>query len=264
MLEPMNKRLLRPAAACLVLAAASAGVAGCGSNGTSGAHNATVSARAPITKAQATAYARAVNLRARDLPDLSIISPEGEGGGPRPAARALNRCVGGVNPDRSIVRIHSAKFGWNLAGQFERLNSAVEVMPTAALTNLSNAASRSRRGLMCAKRYIPSLIAKQGTARVEYGPVTVSRLPDPLPGVAGSFGYRIAFTVTVRGAGTEEMADYMAQRVRRIRFYMDAFGFTSGPAEINMITLGSPRPVSRSVEDQLLVLLYSRTKAHRL
>lgn len=257
----MYLRPLRLATVCLVFAAACGIVSGCGGSGPS-AGSASVSARAPITKAQATAYARAVNLQAADLPEMSIISPEGEGTGP--SDNALSRCVGGVNPDHRIVDIHSAKFGLTLTGQFARLNSAVEVMPTAALTTLNNAASRSRRGLMCAKRYIPALVAKQGTGRIEYGPVTISRLPDMLPGVDGSFGYRIAFTVTVRGAGTEERADYMAQQVRRIRFNIDAFGFISGPAEINMIALGAPRPVSKQVEERLLMLLYNRTKGQSI
>ena len=191
---------------------------------------------------------------------MSMIAPEGEDTRPRPIDRALDRCIGGVSPNRRIVDIQSSKFSWTLAGQFERVNSAVEVMPTTALATFSNAASRSSRGLACAKRYIPALIAKQSTGRVEIGPATISRLPDPLPGVDGSFGYRIAFTVTVAGGGTEETVDYTAEQTRRIRFDIDAFGFISGPAEINMIALGAPRPVSKRVEERLLRLLYNRTK----
>lgn len=256
----MTTRVRRPIATWLVLAVASSLAAGCG-GGSASSDSVTLSASRPITKTQATAYARAVNLHAADLPDMSIISPEGEHTA-KPEDGEFERCMRqGFNGHRRIVDIHSATFGWTVAGEFERLSSAVEVQPTAALTALTNAANRSRRGLTCAKRYLTSAFAKKGTDKVRYGPVTVSRLPNPLPGVDGSFEYRFATTVVAGSTANEEMVDYVTQPIREIPFYFDTFGFISGPVEINLIALGDPRPVSKVAEQRLLSLLSSRAKA---
>jgi hypothetical protein len=264
MLLPMNARL-RLAATCLVLATASAAVSGCGGSGPSVAHSATVSPSPPITKAKATAYARAVNLRAGDLPLASVFEPEGEGREHRYSRlAACERGADDVSPAHPIINRRSATLGWSLPGEFERFYSAVEVLPTAALTDRHNAANRSRRTLVCASRYLRSLFARGSAGRLEFGPVIVTRLPDPLPGVDGSFGYRIVTTVTAGGMAAREMVDYTTQQVKPIRLYFDLFGFIAGPAEINLTTMGTRQSVSKKVEDQLLVLLYGRAKAHRL
>lgn len=264
MLGPMNERLLGLAAACLVLAAATAALAGCGGSGSSPG-GATVSANQPITKAQATAYARAVNLRAGDLPLASVFKPEGEGREHRHSRlAACEHGAGDVGPPHPIINRKSATLGWNLPDEFERISSSVEVLPSAALMARHNAVNRSRRMLNCAKRYFPQLLGEKSAGTTEIGPVTVSRLPDPLPGIAGAYEYRIGTTVIAGRSAPVEPVDYMPEQIRRVPIYIDGFGFTAGPAEINLIALGAPRTVSRNVEDQLLVLLYSRTKTHSL
>ena len=69
----MIRKVLRSAATCLALVAIVSAVVGCGGSASAPATPATSE---PITKAQATAYAHAVNLRAADLPGMSIASPE--------------------------------------------------------------------------------------------------------------------------------------------------------------------------------------------
>jgi hypothetical protein len=256
---PMNARL-RLAATCLVLAAVSGALAGCGGSGTSrGAAN--VGANQPITKAQATAYARAVNLRAGDLPLGSVFKAEGESREHRHSRlEACERGASDSSPMHPIIHRKSATLGWNLPDEFERISSSVEVLPSAALMARHNAVNRSRRMLNCAKRYFPQLLGEKNAGSTEIGPVTVSRLPDPLPGIAGAYEYRIGTTVIVGRSAPVEPVDYMPEQIRRVPLHIDGFGFTAGRAEINLIALGAPRPVSRNVEDQLLVLLYSRTK----
>src|ERR1700693_3081577 len=69
--RPMTARLIRPISALLLVAAIA--VTGCGGGGSATAANG--STGAPITKAQAVAYAGAVNLRASDLPQMLISAP---------------------------------------------------------------------------------------------------------------------------------------------------------------------------------------------
>lgn len=85
-----------------------------------------------------------------------------------------------------------------------------------------------------------------------------------MPGVAGAYEYRLTSTITVGEASTEQLVDYTPERTStRVSVYMDIFGFTAGPTEINLLAVGAPRPATRAVEDRLLVLLYSRTKRHK-
>jgi len=89
------------------------------------------------------------------------------------------------------------------------------------------------------------------------------RLPDPLPGIEGGYEYRIAATIIAGRAAPVELAAYVPQQVKQVRLFMDLFGFISGPTEINLAALGGPRPVSKKLEERLLVLLYSRAEAHK-
>jgi hypothetical protein len=206
-----------------------------------------------MTKAQATAYAHAVNLRAADLPAMSASSAEGEGKAPGSKDRALARCARGVSPDLRIVDIHSATFSSTSEGEHEGIHSDVEVMPTPTLAARHNAAQLSRRGIACLKRFILLPRDKPGS-RLHYGPVTVSP-PSQLPGVSG--GFTIEFTTTIVGVPTQ--VEPTPPHV-----YIDAAGFVSGAAEVAITAIGFPKPVPAEVEQRLLSLLYSRAQAHEL
>jgi hypothetical protein len=250
----MLSKLLRPICALASIAAVGGPVAGCAGSGNATGASGTVKPGASVTKARAVAYAHSVNLRATDLPDMTTASPEREGKSPRPADRALAGCDGGANPDRLVAAIDSATFKGSVEGQFEQLRSGVEVEPTVALAALNDTVVFSSRFLGCLKRFLPQSFAKDsGGSSSHYGPVTVSRLPTPLPGLDKSFGIEIATTITgPRTGGTP------------IHLYADELGFTSGPAEISLTAVGAPQPVSEEAEQRLVSLLYSRAQAHKL
>lgn len=148
----------------------------------------------PITKAQVSTYARAVNLRAADLPGMGITSPEGEKADPTRVGE-VERCAGNVTTKWVVANIHSATFSVSGEPEHEQIRSDVEVMPSAALAKRNNASNRSQRALACARRLFPLKLASKNGPRVRYGPVTISRLPYPMPSVPGSFGYRIAVAI---------------------------------------------------------------------
>jgi hypothetical protein len=242
--------VLRSAAVWLALLGVVGAVAGCGGSTSAPSASAT---SPPITKAQATTYAHAVNLRAADLPGMSIASPEGA----HPASKRLDpveRCAGNVNPDLALANIHSATFSGTTDPEHEQIRSEVEVMPSAAIAAKNNAANRSKRALACAKRLFPLELGSQG-GRVHYGAVTVSRLPDPLPGVPGSFGYRIAVSILGVPKAIEPTQPHL---------YIDAFAFLSGPAEVALVTTAFPEPVSEETDSRLLSILHSRAETNKL
>lgn len=236
----------------LVNALALASPCGCG-GGKPASHPAASAPASPsqLTKAQATAFAGAVNLQAPDLPGMSQTKPESERSA-QPAARQLARCDGGVNPDRRVAQVHSAVFTGTRRAKFERISSEVEVMPTAALIAEDNAAVRSQRGLKCVIRQLGQEAAGASSKAGRIGPIKISKLPSPLSGAGadGTFEYRIGTSIT---AGP-----------RTIPMYIDLLGFLSGPAEVDMTAIGAPRPVPSAREARLLSVLLARAKAHPL
>jgi hypothetical protein len=251
----MTAKSPRLVGAFVALVAVGSALSGCGGSSSASPVGATASASAPVTKAQAAAYAQAVNLQAADLPGMSVRSPESESPPPNQLGREEERCAGTVNPNLSLVKIHSATFAGAAEAEHEQIRSAVEVMPTATLAARNNAASQSQRALACAARFAPRLLARENAARVHYGPLAITRLPNPLPGAPGSFGIRIAITILGVPAAIEPTQPHL---------YIDAFGFLSGPAEVDLIATAFPQPVSEEAEARLLSLLYSRAQAHKL
>jgi hypothetical protein len=208
-----------------------------------------------ITKAQASAYARAVNLQAGDLPNMTIAAPESE----KPDAKRvgkIERCAGDLLAKRIVASIRSATFSGATEAEHETIKSVVEVMPSVALAAQNHAYTRSQRALACAERFLPSQIDgknRPNRLHLRYGPVTVVRTPFPLPEVQGGFGYRIS--VPVLGTPSTIEAPHI---------YVDAFGFVSGPAEIALTAIGFPQPVPEEADEHLLSLLAGRAAAHKL
>jgi hypothetical protein len=234
-----------------IAAAAALGMlSGCGGGSTTTASVAAVAAASsPITKAQATAYAHAVNLKPADLPGMRATRPEAEHV-TASIDREATKCDGGVDPSRRVAQVHSARFAGAVAGDFEQISSEVEVMPSAALIAQNNAAIRSPRGLRCVTRLLTQSLAGKSGSQGRYGTLKISKLPTPLAGVDETFGYRITTTV--------------ARGPAQIPIYIDLLGFISGAAEVDLTAIGAPQPVPEEAESHLLAVLYGRANAHKL
>jgi hypothetical protein len=239
----------------LLLVATGALAAGCGSGGGSSASSGSPVAGTSIAKARAVAYADAINLGGADVPGATIVKSEGEAKAPTLAGVELARCTGGVSPELRIVNIHSPAFRVASASERGRVRSAVEVMPSAALAARNNAAARSARGRSCLARFLARALPEQSTGPLRHGPVSISSLPNSLPGADGSFGLRLATTAIGRNLRGGQILT---------RVYTDVFGFVSGPAEINLTATGLPRPVPSATEQRLLSLLFGRAQEHKL
>ncbi|HEY7934199.1 MAG TPA: hypothetical protein VID48_10285 [Solirubrobacteraceae bacterium] len=260
----------RVVAISLVLVAGHAVLIGCGSATTSGASGAP-------TKAHAIAYAKAVNLKPADLPRMHILSPEGSAPALTQIGREAAQCAGFVNPDPRAVRIRSAAFSTaggkerilkveslgSFLPAYEGIRSDVTVLPSIALAVRNSVVARSQRVLACLARGLTSALthrrapasALAHTLPSHFGTVTVSRLPDPLPSVPGSFGAR---------AELPEWFKLPFLGARTIIAYVDIFGFVAGQSEVGLYAEGSPRPVPAAAERKLLSLLYNRAMATKL
>jgi hypothetical protein len=264
-------RLFRLAVMGIATLAAGGVLAGCGGGGgtasalapggSSGTATALVPGGGTVTKAQAAAYAQAVNLRATDLPRMEAGKPEHEGKAPSRLEFELARCDGALNPQIRVLNRVSPTFtpssegeGEN-EGEHEQIHSSVEVLPTQAIAAKNNAAQLSPHGLDCTRSLIPAAIANSDTRSVRYGSVTLRHLPNPLPGVPGSFAIEI--TMNVLGVPSQLAATPP-------HVYIDILGFLSGASEINLGAIGFPKPVTEATEQRLTETLYSRAHANKL
>jgi hypothetical protein len=241
----------RTAATWLLQAAIAGLLGGCGGAGASVA-GVTPSTSGPITKAQALAYARAVNLQPADMPGFSSIGREAEAPAPGRYILEYTRCHGGIDPARRVASISSAEFSTGTAFDTEIMKSTVEVWPTPSLLAINSSTAHSSRGRACFVRYLHAVhkhLNQARKGRMQIGPFTISIVPNPLPGVSHSFLTAINETRLQRGGAV------------RAHIYRDIFGFISGAAEVELEAVGFGHPVPTPAEEKALLLLLDRARA---
>jgi hypothetical protein len=250
----MGSRLLWPGAArCAILLAAGL-LAGCGGAGAS-VVGVNPPASGPVTKAQAVAYAHAVNLQAGDLPGFTSSGSESEARKPGRLALEEIRCSDGVSPARRIAQMESTGFSAGRAFYGKIMRSTVEVWPTPALVASNNSPSHKSRARACFVRFLKALhkrTNRERKGRMQIGPFTINTVPNPLPGVGHSFLTTINETRLLRTGAI------------RAHIYRDILGFTTGPAEIELEAIGFGHPVPASTEAQALQLLLARARANAI
>jgi hypothetical protein len=205
-----------------------------------------------ITKGQAVAFARAVNLRAADLPRFKNVGLAPE---PQPRTNTSDpkfaRCAG-VRPARYLASVQSPGFIRGSFGtQAELVTSKVIVLPTASLAARELTTLTSARGRSCFAR----LIQPESTSATETH-LSIDRVSWSSPTLqppAHHFKVRVEGTLTGINA-----------RNRPIDLYIDVLGFINGPAQIYLVASGWGTPARSSTERHLLALLHTRAEAHKL
>jgi hypothetical protein len=218
---------------CLALVVGATGIlpTGCGSTS--------------ITKAQAVAFAEAVNLRAADLPGwkpLPPAQPETPTGLLDPA---YSRCVD-AKPPRKLAEKQSPGFQLgHLNGKAEIVTSSVEVAASTSAAADAMPAVRSPRGHSCAEQ----MIRAESNSTLTFDRASWAVAPAPIPDglkdtLAGTFTY--------------------PSSTRRTQVLGDLVVFTSGAAIIVFADFSWGSSPRSSVERRLLALLYSRAKSRKL
>ncbi len=239
----------------LALAVSAALLAACGSSTqpaprTHAAAVAPTGARTsgPLTNPQAVAFARAVNLRAADVPGFTVSS-EHETNTPREKRleRAMLRCAGSVGLRKGLAEVSSKAFELKRNILDLGVSSEVNVAHTSALAAEELAAIRSAHVRDCFSRYLDLLLEGQKFAGAAVGPVSIQSGTPPAPGTTGGFGWRVTATFTL-------------QRVR-VHLYLDLLGFVYGPARVTLFSSGALRPFPAAVQQRLFSLLLDRAKA---
>lgn len=248
----MGIRTLRSGVARCATLLPAAVLAGCGGTGASVVGVNQPASGGPITKAQAVAYAHAVNLQAGALPGFTSSGSETEAPKPGQLAREEIRCSDGVSPAHRIAKMESTEFSAGRAFYGMIMKSTVEVWPTPALVASNNSLSHKSRARACFVRFLKALHKRtnqERKGRMQIGPFTISTVRNPLPGVSHSFLTTINETRLLRTGAI------------RAHIYRDIFGFIAGPAEVELEGIGFGHPVPASVEAQALQLLLDRARA---
>lgn len=252
----MNRRLGAGAA----VAASVVLMAGCGSGGTQSSEPASAAihatdvanssapwrASAPITKARALAFARAVNLTAADVPEAKASNR-------RESSDHERTPCGLAGPQHELVSVPSAKLTRGTELEVEEIASAVDVVNSERFAAGDIAVLRSDKGRGCLeheliRRYLDHAVGKRADdARI--GRIQLSPLPVDAPGTTGSAGVRITETVTYSYSETS------------VPVYIDFLVFTLGPAEVTVTAVSPVQPEPEATDQQLLQLLLKRAKA---
>jgi len=209
-----------------------------------------------FTKAQAIAFAHAVNLTAADVPGFKVHSEhEHETAAEKRLEHEMLRCVralgshyGILEGSHGLVEIGSKEFGREANTGEESVQSEVTVVRTPALAAKELAAMRSPQVRVCLSHYLDLLFKSHKYHGATVSPVSISQGTPPAPGATGSFAWRITTTIALHSV--------------TIPIYIDIFGFVEGPAEVSLFTAGVPQPFPAAIEERLFSLLLTRAKTH--
>jgi hypothetical protein len=209
-------------------------------------------ARGTLTRPQALALAKAVNLRATDVPGFRVSARHHrETQEEKRLGGQLLRCVG-AGGESGLAEAGSSNFERRGVVSVLSVSSNVGVARTSALAAKQLSKLRSGHTRECVSSYFSRLLKVQrlgGTA----GPVSIQHGTPPAPGTTGGFAWRISATVTLHlGNG----------RLRSVPvpFYIDILGFVDGPAEVTLFSFGTPVPFPAPAQQHLYALLLARTR----
>ncbi len=249
----------------ILILGASGALAACGTSGhpaaattaypaaakTLGAASSVTGSGSSLTKAQAQAFARAVNLTAADVPGFRVSAKhehEHETGAEKRLEHELTRCAGGLGSKKGIEEASSKEFQRESNALQWTVQSEVSVARSSSLAAKELAVIRSGRTRACLAHYIDLLFKGKRYRGATVSPVSISQGTPPAPGATGSVGWRITATISLQGI--------------RLRFYLDILGFVDGPAEVTLLTSGIPEPFPAATEQRLFGLLLERARSH--
>ena len=211
------------------------------------------------TKGQALAVARAVNLRARDLPPVFRVAPpehEHNTAAEKRLEREMLRCAGARSAQEErageLAEAGSPEFKLEHDGLADSVSSSVSVARTAATTARELAAIRSAHARGCISRYLDRLFKGRTFSGAHASPFTIAAGTPPAPGATGSFGWQISTTISTT---------VNAHRIA-IPIYLDILGFVYGQTQVTLMSSGVVEPFPAATQERLFSLLLARAKAH--
>jgi hypothetical protein len=202
------------------------------------------------SRAQAVAFASAVNLRSTDLPGFKTHKAKPEAGGEQHASTRLGRCVESGHTQAGVEQ-ESDKFERETNTGSLDAGSNVDVAASARAAEEALASVRSPALGQCIKQALMESIASEtGHAELKGASlhrVLVSTVTPPAPG-AESFGWIAQATLRYRGIA--------------FPFAMGFEGFVRGRAIVLLSTVALPGRFPQSLGQRLFATLLRRAETH--
>jgi hypothetical protein len=257
---------MRRTAILLALVSSCAPLSACGKGGYTGATSTTAGAIATHggghragspTRAQALAFAHAVNLTAADVPGFTPShKPERETPAERRLQQQLRGCGGAAgaptlqHAQGTLAEASSPHFELKRGILALSVSSEVTVAHTSADAAATLAAIRSPRLRACFSRYLSSLLKSQHYPGATVVDVSIASGTPPASGTTGGYAWRVTATLSIRTI--------------HISLYFDILGFVEGPSQVTLTSTGTVRPFPAKAQEQLYSELLTRARAHRL
>ena len=202
----------------------------------------------PLSKTQAVAFARAVNLRASDLPGAKTeeVPSYERAQNEREAQVSWAKTIRCARHDLAVRRPIDvgAPVSLLLAGRY--VGDGVRVMPSETVAASEVGAFASKRGHLC-------------FARAAQVSVTSANEPPENPEPLKTTFLQLGRSLGVGAIGVQTVSSATGSRA----LYSDAVLFRVGSAEIEFFAFGK-QPFPAATERRLLSLLYRRAEAHKL
>jgi hypothetical protein len=203
------------------------------------------------SRAQALAFARAVNLSAQDLPGASVEAKTARSSD-ADEQRESRACEGSLEQSHKLVEASSPKLRRGRELEIEQIRSSVTVLSDERAVARQFALLASPALRECAARALTRSLADKTVKQARWGRVRISRLPVNAPGMSATIGIRILATLNFPFSEVS------------VPIYVDVLGFATGPAEVALSAMSVTQPVPARTEQELLALLLARARAHPL
>jgi len=205
------------------------------------------------SRAQALAFAHAVNLSVGDIPEVSVEKKHvpTATASERRESQACQRRAGWRNP-HTIAEASSPKLRRGQELEIERITSSVSVLSSEQAVARQFALLSSPPLRACLARVLARNLDDKRIREARWGHVSISRLPVDAPGTSATVGMRVLADLELPFSEVS------------VPFYEDVLGFAIGRAEVALVAASATQPVPATTEQELLALLLARARAHPL
>jgi hypothetical protein len=214
--------------------------------GSQGGSTADVGASAP-SRAQALAFAHAVNLTAGDVPETSVQTRRSRGSDAT-ERREYAACGRGLEGPK-IAKASSPKLTRGRELEVEQFSSTVEVMRSERTVASEFSLVTSPALRKCFAHVLARNLDDKAIGEARWGRVSVSRLAVHAPGATESAGLRIMVVLDVPFSEIT------------VPVYFDVLGFAIGRVEVGVSAVSATQPVPAATEQELVSLLLARAKS---
>jgi hypothetical protein len=228
----------------------------------------------PITKSQAMAYARAVNLRASDVPGLVVTGASDTAKGPLGNQAETCGIAAHAGTGAGITSQTFQRFGAHTNSSkiyTQTVLSTVYVMQNAAQaareTAAIGAAANNPAVVTCVKHAFANARPEDEEEEHHAGPTVGNPTTEPPIFSHVEVSALRSDDLVVQAMGLQIKAHSAIEAPGRngpSNIYVHWLGYAVGPAVITLVDVGNPRPFPTAIEQRLLLLLYRRAKTHKL